>query len=130
MEGVLRRRAGEGRAGCLAATLLLISAVYIFSRAVPVYLAKIEFEENLARIASRAGAENWRDRRIVEQVLEAARVQNFEVSGEDVRVRRTALFEVTPRLIIEVSYRRSVEFPGYVHVFEFQSRVSSIIGRL
>lgn len=127
----LRNRSeGEGRAGCLLVALLMVAFVYLAFLSVPVYLDKMDFEEDLGRIASRAGAENWSNQVIEEKVLSLARVRDFQVLPEDIRVQRNLPFQEARSLRLEVNFRRVIDFPGYSHSFEFNSKAASFIGRL
>lgn len=110
----------------------LLTAVFLFIsfKTLPVYLAKLNFEDGLARIASRAGVESATDAVIQTRVQALADGSNFEVTPEDVTIQRTSKFSSTPEITIRVVFRRKVEFPGYTHVFHFESKVSSFVGRL
>ncbi len=121
---------GEGKVGCLLFLLLLACFVFLSVRTVPVYLDKMDFEESMARIASQAGVDNWPDAVIVERVRASARANGFEVKLEDIKVVRAQKYTPVPEIRIEVDYRRPVALPGYTHMFSFQSRVSSFVGRL
>jgi biopolymer transport protein ExbB/TolQ len=124
------RSQGEGRVGCLVVALLMIGFVYLAFLSIPVYLDKMDFEEDLGRIASRAGAENWSNQVIEEKVLALARVREFHVAPEDINVQRNLPFQEARSLKLEVNFRRAVALPGYNHTFEFNSKASSFIGRL
>jgi hypothetical protein len=127
----LRNRSeGEGRLGCLVVVLLLTGFVYLAFLSVPVYLDKMNFEEDLGRIASQAGAQNWSNQAIEERVMSLARAREFQVSPEDIRVQRNLPFQEARSLRLEVNFRRAIDFPGYSHTFEFNSKASSFIGRL
>lgn len=126
----LNDETGEGRAGCLIMLLVLGLAVYLCLQIVPVYLNKIDFEEDLDRIASKAGSENWNDELIRERVEAAARVRNFELQEGDIEIRRANPFDETPRFRIIVNYRKGVQLPGYLYLFEFKSESSSLVMRL
>lgn len=121
---------GEGKLGCLVTSLLLAAFVYIGIKAIPVYLDKIEFDEGMSRIASQAGATNMASKTIAERVKALARSSEFDVQPEDIRVLRSPSFKVVPEIKIDVDYRRKLDLPGYVWVFEFNTKVSSMVGRL
>ena len=93
-------------------------------------LDKISFEDDLMQVATKAGAEAWSERTIREHILKAARAQKFHITRDDVVVSKTPRGQAAPKLYITVKYSRPVEVPGYVHVFEFQSEVSALVGRL
>lgn len=109
---------------------LTISFIYVCYRIAPVYMDKSAFEEDLARIAGQAGANNLTNRTIEEQVLQAVRARGFQAEPSRIRITRTSPFAVSPSVKIEVDYQRAVEFPGYVHTFSFTGAASTYVGRL
>lgn len=121
---------GEGRLGCLVVLLVVILFIYVARLAVPVYLSKINFEEDLSLVAARAGADDWRVDYIRAQVQNAAQERGFKIAPGDLKVSRSSTVTGRPRISIEVIYGTEVHFPGYTYEFEFQSKATSIIGRL
>lgn len=121
---------GEGRLGCLVVLLVVILFIYVARLAVPVYLSKINFEEDLSLVAARAGADDWGVDYIRAQVQNAAQERGFKIAPGDLKVSRSSTVTGRPRIVIEVIYRTEVHFPGYTYEFEFESKATSIIGRL
>lgn len=121
---------GEGKLGCTVTLLLLVTFVYLSIKTVPIYLAKVEFDEGMSRIASQAGSTNMPSKAIAERVKALAKSGEFEVDPEDIRVTRSTSFQTVPEIKIDVDFQRRLELPGYVYVFRFNSKVSSMIGRL
>ncbi len=121
---------GAGRIGCLVSLVLILVFLFLSFKVAPVYLDKLDFEDGLARIASRAGVESWPPKTVKERVIDLARSKDFEVTPEDVQVTAPLRFQPVPEIKIDVRYRRQVELPGYVHVFHFESKASSFVGRL
>jgi hypothetical protein len=126
----MRHDPGMGRFGFLVAVSFMVFLIFGAYKAGPVYLDKISFEDDLMQVATKAGAEAWSERTIREHILKAARAQKFHITRDDVVVSKTPRGQAAPKLYITVRYSRPVEVPGYVHVFEFQSEVSSLVGRL
>ncbi len=127
---MLKGQRGEGKFGCLVVLLLLAIFVFICLKTVPVYLDKLDFEDGLSRIASRAGAEAAKPKLVVERVLALAAGKEFEVTEDDVTVQQIAKFGPAPEIKISVTFRRTVKFPGFDYTFHFESTVSSFVGRL
>ena len=125
-----RNARGNGKLGCLLILLVLAVALFLTTKIGPVYFDKINFEDDLARIVNRAGSENWRDQPIREQILTTARGMNFEIGRDDVKINRIGRFQSASRLRVVVVYRRTVSFPGYTHVFRFESEAVALMGRL
>ncbi len=121
---------GSGRFGCFVSILLIAVFAFLGMKIFPVYLDKVDFEDGLARLAAKAGVENWDAETVRVRAIGLARTKHFETTREDVTVQRPLRFEPVPEIKIDIRYRRTVDFPGYSHVFEFESRVSSFVGRL
>lgn len=121
---------GSGRLGCLVVILLLGTFFFSSYKIGPVLLYKVNFQDDLERIVSRAGAENWSDRAIIEHILAAGRVETFELTPDDIEIQRASRFEQAGRLRVRVIYRRPVELPGYVYIMHFKSESEGLIGRL
>ncbi|GAB4128879.1 MAG: hypothetical protein Kow001_23480 [Acidobacteriota bacterium] len=121
---------GAGKAGCVVLVLVLAIVGYLAIKIAPVYMDKINFEDDVTRIVNRAGSDNWKDPTIKQQVLRTAAGLNFELDPGDVRIERVGRFQSASRLRVVVKYRRPLEFPGYTHQFEFESHFEALIGRL
>lgn len=121
---------GRGRLGCIVVLLVGAVFVYVSFQVVPVYLNKVEFDEDLGLIVARAGANGWSDSLIQEHVKEAAHIRGFRLVEEKTRIERTSPLAARPRIKLEVVYTRDVHFPAYTHHFEFHATKTSIVGRL
>ncbi len=122
---------GSGRAGCLLVLLVTIVFVFLCSKVVPVYLDKYEFEDDLARLAAKAGAAAWANDFLKMQVIEAASAKDFVIAKEDdIEVDRASPYGGIPQVKIKIAYEKTVELPGYEYTFRFHSDVSSFVGSL
>ena len=119
------RQQGEGRLGCVLILALGILFGFFSFKVVPVYIDGMNFDEDLAREASRAGANFWQDEKIQEDVRKMANFRGLKLESE-VQIARSP--SSPPELRLQVRYSRSVAFPGYTHVFQFNTRVSSLVG--
>lgn len=127
---MLKGERGEGKLGCLVVLLLLGVFVFISAKTVPVYLDKLEFEDELARVASKAGVDASETKAVEKKVLAVAASKDFDATPDDVTVVRVAKFGPS-EIRIRVLYRRKVNFVGDLnYVFHFESKVSSFVGRL
>lgn len=123
---LLRSQRGEGRVGCLLVLLLAIVFGYASFKIVPIFIDKMNFDEELSREASKAGAGFWTDEKIKQDVLQIAHFRSFEMTEDDITVSRTRAIGGEVR--IETKYKVTADFPGYTHVFKFESKSSSIVG--
>lgn len=121
---------GASRFGCLGMLLLMGAAVYLAVQIVPVYMDKISLEDDLTRIVNKAGAESWQDKPIRDQILRASAGLNFDLAPSDIEIERVGRFQSASRLRVTVKFSREVVFPGYSHLFAFQSEFESLVGRL
>ena len=126
----MRHDPGVGRFGFLMATSFLVILIFGAYKAGPVYLDKISFEDDLMHVATKAGAEGWDERTVREHIIKSGRAQQFIITRDDVKVSKTPRGQAAPKLFITVNYSRSLEVPGYVHVFKFRSEITTLIGRL
>jgi hypothetical protein len=117
---------GEGRIGCLLVVLLAVVFGYASFKVIPVYIDKMNFDEELAREASKAGAGFWTDEKIKQDVLQIAHFRGFDMTEDDITISRTR--SVGGEVRIETKYKVVAAFPGYTHVFKFESKSSSIVG--
>lgn len=126
-----RSERGAGRLGCLITLLLAIVFGYASLKIIPVYVDRMDFSDEIASLASRAGAGggSYSDEKIVSDVLQTGRYKGFEIRESDIKVQRSSRV-AGGELRIEVKYSKTVEFPGYTYVFRFDSKASSVVGSL
>jgi hypothetical protein len=125
----MRAERGEGKVGCLLMIAVFVVATFLLYQITPVYLDKIDFEEQLGRIASEGGARNWEVDKVKAQVLDLARIKDFDVSREGVLIRKSGS-SGAGELRIDVQYWRRVDLAGYHYTFKFESKVKSFVGAL
>jgi hypothetical protein len=126
----MRSQAGVGRFGCLVTAIVFVIALFLCFKVLPLYLDKINLGDEMAQIVNRAGAEDWKDRTIREHLMSTVRGEGFEISPKDIEIVRGAPGKIGRTLLVKVSYRRAVDFPGYIHVFELKSEMSALMGSL
>lgn len=122
---------GAGRTGCLLILLVTIIFVFVSAKIIPVYLDKYEFEDDLERLASKAGAAGWASDFLKMQVIEAASAKDFVIlKEEDIEVSRANPYGGIPEVKVKIAYEKTVDLAGYEYTFKFQSDVSSFVGAL
>jgi len=124
----MTRQAGEGKLGCLVSLVLLLVFGLVAVRSIPVLLDKMDFEDQLERIASEAGARAWDPEVVRAQVTELVKNKEFNSAPEDLVVLRSG--GRGGDLRININYWREVNFVGYVYTFRFRSEVTSFVGAL
>lgn len=121
---------GEGRLGCLFVLAVITVLVFLIFKIIPVYVDKVNFEDDLKSITNKAGVFAWSERMTAKEIVTAAEAYGFQTSGEEMEINRITRYQQTPRIIINVKFSKSIVFPGYTHVFKFESTSTGLIGRL
>ncbi|HXK62079.1 MAG TPA: hypothetical protein PLP42_19510 [Acidobacteriota bacterium] len=124
----MRAQRGEGRFGCVVTLLLLFVFGLACFRCLPVFLDKMDFEDQLERIASEGGSRGWDAESVKHQIRELAKVKQFEMAPEDLRVLTTG--RPGGELRIDVKYSRTVDLAGYSYTFRFHTQAKSFVGTL
>ncbi len=124
----MTRQTGEGKLGCLVTLVLLVAVGFVLFRTIPVLIDKMDFEDQLDRIVSEAGARNWDAERVRSQVVEVAKNKEFSFNPDELIVRRSG--GRGGDLRIKISYWRPVNFVGYIYTFRFEADVKSFVGTL
>lgn len=124
----MRAGAQKGGATIGCATILLVGVVlgYLSFKIIPVYIDTMNFDEDLAREASRAGSNRWTDEKIKQDILQMANFRGFRLAETDVAIAR--LENPGGELRVDVQYTVPVVFPGYSYIFHFRSRAGSVVG--
>ncbi len=116
---VRSRECGKIRIGYLVLVLFLAVFGYLSYQIVPVYTQQDAFDEDLLDLAGTATRKGWDNGEIVNQVRKLGKTRSFAIQAKDIRIHRV---RGQAKILLEVNYTRSVEFPGgYVHVFSFSS---------
>lgn len=114
----------------MVTVFFLVVLSFVAYKIGPVYLDKISFEDELAAIVNKAGANAWGDKTLVEHVVASARGHRFVIDRRNIRVNKGARFQSASRVFVEVDVTRDVSFPGYTHTFTFSVESSALMGRL
>lgn len=121
---------GSGKLGCIIILLILAATIFLSMKAGPVYLAKVNFQDDLNSITSKAGVYNWTEKKISREVLTAAESYGFAVTSDGIRVVRRNLYQQAPRIEVNVTLSKPVDFAGYIHEFRFEAKSTGLIGSL
>jgi hypothetical protein len=124
----MTRQTGEGKLGCLVTLALLIVFGFVCFRSIPVLIDKLDFEDQLERIASEGGARGWDPEVVRVQVADLVKNKEFLTTPEDLQVFRSA--GRGGDLRINVNYWRTVDFAVYTYTFRFRAEVKSFVGAL
>lgn len=107
-----RREIGEGQAGCVVGLIILLVAVFIAYKMIPVKVKAAELRQTVVDASKSAG--NLNDGRIMNAITSKARDLELPVTEKDVKINRAA-----NKIRVEVNYVVPVEFPGYTFQWKF-----------
>jgi predicted membrane protein len=115
-----RRQRGEGRIGCLIGLVLLLVAILIAYKMIPIKVKSAEMRDIVTDEARAAG--NRSDKQIKAAILHKAESLELPVTDEDIVIDRRS-----GEIKIEVDYVVPVEFPGYTYEWAFHHQVQNPI---
>jgi hypothetical protein len=108
-----RFQRGEISPGCIFGVIVLLIAVYIGLKTVPIMSDVAEFSDECSRIADKANSVNWREPKKMQEALRVkAQDLRLPISVEQIKVSRT---EKT--LEIKVVYDVSIDYGFYTYVW-------------
>ena len=96
---------GEGQLGCLFGLALLLIAIFLAYKIIPVKVKTADLRQTVEDEAKSAGTHN--DDRIRKSILEKADENNLPVTDDDIEIKRTG-----NEIQVDVDYIVPVEFPG------------------
>ncbi|HXG59642.1 MAG TPA: hypothetical protein VNL91_11515 [Thermoanaerobaculia bacterium] len=111
----LRRRgeAGEGQAGCIVGLLVLLVAIFVAYKMVPVKVKAAELRQTVTDEAKSAGTRT--DSQIMKSILANAEKNRLPVTEDNVKITRGA-----NTINIRVEYTVPIEFPGFTYQWKFK----------
>ncbi|HUP48504.1 MAG TPA: hypothetical protein VNA04_06920 [Thermoanaerobaculia bacterium] len=108
-----RSQRGEGQFGCVVGLLLLLAAIFVAYKMVPIKVKAAELRGEVVDEAKHAGSRG--DDRIMKAILLKAEQTGLPVTKENVRIHRSA-----NTIRVEVEYVVPVEFPGFTYEWSFR----------
>jgi|SRR4051794_24772759 hypothetical protein len=103
-----RRESGEGNIGCLFGVVLLLLAVFVAWKVIPVKVRAADLRQTVQDEMKVAGTHN--DAQIMKYVLAKAADVELPVTEDNVKINRR-----TNDISIDVDYVVPIEFPGYTY---------------
>jgi hypothetical protein len=103
-----RRESGEGQLGCLFGVALLLLAVFIAFKVIPVKVRAADLRQTVIDEAKSAGTHH--DDQIMKYILAKAADQNLPVTEDSVKIVRRQ-----NDISIDVNYVVPIEFPGFTY---------------
>ena len=103
---------GDVPVGCLVGLVVMLLAALIAIKVTPVMINVGELEKEISTLADRANRREYKDERIVRDILHKAENLDLQVTKKDITIKRTS-----SRIKITVTYDVPIEFPGYTYVW-------------
>lgn len=107
------RERGEGKLGCLFGLAVLLLAILIAWKTIPIKVKAAELRGVVADESKSAGTH--KDDRIMKTILDKAAHLELPVTKDDVEIIRTNNNQIS----IDVKYTVPVAFPGYTYQWNF-----------
>ena len=103
---------GEGKLGCIIGLLILVAAVFVAYKMIPVRVRATEFRDAVHDNARSAG--RMSQAAIKKAIATKAFQLKIPVTENDINLQRTS-----DSISIKVDYVVPVEFPGYTYNWQF-----------
>ncbi len=113
---------GKGNVGCIVGLLVLVVAVVVAMKAVPVKVAVAEMQEFCERQAEGASLPRNTDEAIENAILAKAKSLNLPLKAEDLKVWRDGT-----NVHVEAKYRVVIEFPFYTYNWDVSHKVERVL---
>jgi hypothetical protein len=107
-----RSQRGDVPIGCLVGLVVLLAVVLISIKVTPVAINDGELGKEISTLADRANRREYKDPRILADILRKAEALDLPVTKKDVIIKRTS-----SRIKITVEYDIPIEFPGYTYIW-------------
>ncbi|HVR38754.1 MAG TPA: hypothetical protein VMU84_06635 [Thermoanaerobaculia bacterium] len=115
-----RRERGEGQFGCVIGLLLLLIAIFVAYKMIPVKVKAAEMRQTVVDEAKSAGLHN--DNVIRKSILAKAEELDLPITTDDVEIVRK-----NSNIKVDVSYVVPVEFPGFTYQWKFHHNAENPI---
>lgn len=117
-----RSERGESQMGCLVGVILLLVAIFLAYKIIPVKVKATALKQTVTDMSKSAG--QYDDARILKAILDTAQREGLPVGEDDVLIQRT---NNSSMMKIEVKYQVPIKFPGYTHNWKFHHKVENPI---
>lgn len=108
-----RSQRGEGQLGCVFGLVLLLAAIFVAYKMVPIKVKAAELRGEVVDEAKSAGSRS--DTQILNTIVNKAQSLGLPVTKEDVTISRAAT-----TIHVSVEYTVPVEFPGFTYQWRFK----------
>ncbi|MEA2490255.1 MAG: hypothetical protein QOH21_2047 [Acidobacteriota bacterium] len=110
-----RRERGESNFGCLIALVLLLLAILVAWKMIPIKVKAAEMRDIVSDEARSAGQHN--DGQIRAAILDQAKKLELPIGEDNIKTERRNSY-----ITVEVTYTVPVTFPGYTFNWDFHHK--------
>ncbi len=107
-----RFQRGDVPIGCLVGMVVTLVVVLIAIKVTPWVINVGELDKEISVLADRANRREYKDPRILADILQKAEALDLPVTKKDVTIKRTS-----KRIKITVEYDLPIRFPGHTYVW-------------
>ncbi len=107
-----RFQRGDVPIGCLVGMVVTLVVVLIAIKVTPWVFNVGELDKEISVLADRANRREYKDPRILADILRKSEALDLPVTKKDVTIKRTS-----KRIKITVEYDLPIQFPGYTYVW-------------
>ncbi|MDX2437726.1 MAG: hypothetical protein QNL88_11815 [Acidobacteriota bacterium] len=107
-----RFQRGDVPIGCLVGMVVTLVVVLIAIKVTPWVINVGELDKEISVLADRANRREYKDPRILADILQKSEALDLPVTKKDVTIKRTS-----KRIKITVEYDLPIQFPGHTYVW-------------
>ena len=111
---------GEGNFGCIFGLILIVLALFLAYKIIPVKANNAELKQTIVDEAKSAGTHS--DGVIKEAILAKARDNKLPITEDQVKIQRG-----NNEITVDVEYTMPIEFPGYTYQWHISHHVNNPI---
>jgi hypothetical protein len=115
-----RRESGEGQLGCLVGLVLLLLAIFVAWRVVPVKVRAADLRQTVIDETKSGGQHN--DAQIVKYILAKAADVDLPLTEDNIKINRRE-----HDIAVDVEYTIPIEFPGYTYQWHIHNHAENPI---
>lgn len=115
-----RRESGEGQIGCLVGVVLLLLAVFVAWKVIPVKVRAADLRQTVIDETKSAGQHT--DGQITKYILAKAADVELPVTEDNIKINRR-----TNDISVDVEYVIPIEFPGYTYQWHIHNHAENPI---
>lgn len=115
-----RRESGEGQLGCLFGIALLLLAVYVAFKVIPIKVRAADLRQTVVDEAKSAGTH--KDDQIMKYILAKANDVDLPVTEDNIKIVRRA-----NDISVDVEYTVPIQFPGYTYNWQIHHHADNPI---